>query len=91
MTGSKINEKITLPGGFVEVMINFPTYSGVSKLSIGFSDTSAKICEPTERTHEQIVFYGSSITQGCSAARPGLVYTLTENEFPLATQSCIHS
>ncbi len=81
MTGKRFYEKIKLPGGFVEVMIDFPTYSGVSKVSIGFSDSNAKICAPTERETGQIVFYGSSITQGCSAARPGLIYTNIVSRF----------
>lgn len=75
MTDVSLNETVKLPGGFVEVMIEFPSYTGVTSFAVGFSDKNAKICEPTERTHKQIVYYGSSITQGCSAARSGLVYT----------------
>lgn len=55
--------------------INFPLYNGVIELEIGVSE-GAVIESPKPYTIEKpIVFYGSSITQGGCASRPGLAYT----------------
>ena len=71
---TKLNEKLTLPGGYQEVTINFPLYGGVKSVDIGFPEGS-KIAPPTSRTYGDICFYGSSITQGCAASRPGNAYS----------------
>lgn len=58
-----------------EVTINFPGYSPVRKLLIGLK-ANAKIEKAHKYTTEKpIVFYGSSVTQGGCASRPGSVYT----------------
>lgn len=55
-----------------DVIINFPLYSGVKSLAIGL-DKDAKIEAPTPfRDDRPIVFYGTSITQGGCATRPGM-------------------
>ncbi len=60
--------------GMREVTINFPLYSDVAELYIGLSET-AKVCEPEPyKTEKTIVYYGSSITQGGCASRPGNSY-----------------
>lgn len=52
----------------------FPCYGGVSELVIGISP-EAKICEAAEyKITKPIIYYGSSITQGGCATRPGLTY-----------------
>ncbi len=57
-----------------EVTINFPLYSEVSELYIGLSD-GAYVGEPKGyKTDKPIVYYGSSITQGGCASRPGNSY-----------------
>ena len=57
-----------------EIQINFPLYSDVSDLSIGLQE-DAKIESGAKYTHKKpIVFYGSSITQGAAASRPGNSY-----------------
>ena len=57
-----------------EVTINFPLYSEVSELYIGLHD-SALVCEPKRyKLEKPIVYYGSSITQGGCASRPGNSY-----------------
>lgn len=54
--------------------INFPLYSEVSELYVGISD-GASISAPRRYTIEKpVVFYGSSITQGGCASRPGTSY-----------------
>lgn len=54
--------------------INFPLYGGVSKLYIGIDDDSSISCGKEYPNKKPIVFYGSSITQGGCASRPGNCY-----------------
>lgn len=55
-----------------DVIINFPLYNGVKKLSIGL-DADAKLEAPTPfKDPRPIVFYGTSVTQGGCAMRPGM-------------------
>ena len=57
-----------------EITINFPLYSAVSELYIGIND-KATLKKSSGYKHEKpIVFYGSSITQGGCASRPGNSY-----------------
>ena len=58
-----------------EITINFPLYSDVSELYIGVSESSAVLAPEPYKTQAPIVFYGSSITQGGCASRPGNAYT----------------
>ena len=56
------------------VTINFPSYSQVENLYIGVQD-DAYIGEGKKyRFNTPVVFYGSSITQGACASRPGHIY-----------------
>ncbi len=66
-------QTVELPEGYKEILINFPTYSGVENFFVGLP-TEAEIAEPLERTYKPIVFYGSSITQGACAARAGTAF-----------------
>lgn len=57
-----------------ELLINFPLYSGVKKLYIGVSESSA-FDAPKKYTYDvPVVYYGSSITHGGCASRPGNSY-----------------
>lgn len=57
-----------------ELIINFPLFSGVNRLYVGV-DENASITEAGEYTHSlPIVYYGSSITHGACASRPGNTY-----------------
>lgn len=57
-----------------EITINFPLYSEVSELYIGVSD-KASICQAEPyKLEKPLVYYGSSITQGGCASRPGNSY-----------------
>ena len=57
-----------------EILIHFPTYSTVSEVYVGL-DENAMIEAPTPyRITPPVVFYGSSITQGGCASRPGTAY-----------------
>ena len=64
------------PGGALcEWIVNFPLYGGVEKVEIGFRDGSTILPPPPHRVERPILFYGSSITQGGCASRPGNAYT----------------
>lgn len=57
-----------------EVTINFPLYNGVDRLFIGLKKGS-QISAPRQYAHPiPVVYYGSSITQGGCASRPGNSY-----------------
>ena len=60
--------------GVREITIHFPLYSEVIELYIGLSE-SASVQAPTPYKYEKpVVYYGSSITQGGCASRPGMSY-----------------
>jgi len=58
-----------------DLLLHFPLYADVTALSLGLergaSLSPAGGCPPGE----PVVFYGSSITQGACASRPGLCFT----------------
>lgn len=57
-----------------DITINFPLYSNVKDVFIGLSD-SARVEEASPyEDRAPIVYYGSSITQGGCASRPGRSY-----------------
>lgn len=79
VTASNPKYKATFTVGngsaYQEVMIELPLYAGVKSISIGVASGS-KICEALPYTYEKpVVFYGSSITQGGCASRPGNCFT----------------
>lgn len=55
--------------------LNFPLYNGVNKLAIGLDQGSALAAPPAWADDRKIVVYGTSITQGGCASRPGMAYT----------------
>ncbi len=56
------------------ITINFPLYSTVSSLIIGLDKGSVLKAAPNYRIEKPVVYYGSSITQGGCASRPGNAY-----------------
>lgn len=61
-------------GKSVNYILNFPPYNAVTKLYIGLKNGS-KLEKPDSYYNEKpIIFYGSSITQGGCASRPGNIY-----------------
>ena len=54
--------------------INFPLYQGVNSLYIGLKEGSVIKEAPEYETTAPFVYYGSSITQGGCASRPGSAY-----------------
>ncbi len=57
-----------------EITINFPLYSNASELYIGVKKGSKILSADTYKNEKPVVFYGSSITQGGCASRPGCAY-----------------
>ena len=70
------NYKVPIYGaGEHLVTINMPTHSAFNKISIGIAE-GTKISHAPDYTYEKpILYYGSSITHGSSASRPGMTYT----------------
>jgi lysophospholipase L1-like esterase len=75
--GGKIVRQEIIGGlapGLREYALYLPLYNGVESLSVGVPPNAA--FEPlAPRTEKPIVFYGTSITHGASASRPGIVHT----------------
>lgn len=57
-----------------EVTINLPLYSSVSEVHIGIQKTAKLLPADGYKHGTPIVYYGSSITQGGCASRPGCAY-----------------
>jgi len=57
-----------------EFRIFLPLYDGVKNIEIGIDPTSS-IIKPNKNPRKPIIFYGTSITQGGCASRPGMVHT----------------
>ena len=57
-----------------EITINFPLYSNVNELYIGLQKNSLLREATPYKNKKPIVYYGSSITQGGCASRPGMSY-----------------
>lgn len=60
-----------------EYLAYLPLYDGVVKLEIGVDSTSTLSAPKVEsfNSRKPILFYGTSITQGGCASRPGMVYS----------------
>lgn len=57
-------------------VLNFPLYATVEEVLIGINPKSnIYSCDDLFENKEKIVFYGTSITQGGCASRPGMSYT----------------
>lgn len=65
---------VTLPAGMKELTINFPLYGEVHSLEIGLDEGAQVKAHTAYKRNIPIVYYGSSITQGGCATRPGLSY-----------------
>jgi hypothetical protein len=69
-----------IPAGTREFLLYLPLYNGVSSVEIGLPpDATLSKAEPYKDENgsprKPIVFYGTSITQGGCASRPGMVHT----------------
>ena len=60
--------------GMREILIHMPLYSGVISLEIGIEPGSVLLPGSEYKYKTPVVYYGSSITQGGCASRPGNCY-----------------
>lgn len=60
---------------WLEITLNFPLYQGVEKVEVGLNGQAEVFAYPAYESEQPIVFYGTSITQGGCASRPGMAYT----------------
>lgn len=65
-----------IPTGSREFRLYLPLYNGVELVEIGIPEgSSIDLPAPEDISRKPIVFYGTSITHGASASRPGMVHT----------------
>ena len=65
-----------LPAGERDYCLYLPLYNGVSQVEIGIAKDKSIATLPREEKHSKpIIYWGTSITQGGCASRPGMVHT----------------
>ena len=64
----------SLPPAKRDYLLYFPLYNGVTSLEVGI-DQDASLFLPQPQESRPIVFWGTSITQGACASRPGMCHT----------------
>lgn len=82
-TGKPLDSETTgtiienMPGDLMEYMLYLPLYDGLTKLEIGVDSTAIMEGPAIDSPQSQkpVVYYGTSITQGGCASRPGMAYT----------------
>ena len=82
-TGKPLDKETTgtiienMKGELNEYMLYLPLYDGLTKLEIGV-DSTAIMEHPvidSPKSSKPVIYYGTSITQGGCASRPGMAYT----------------
>ena len=63
-----------LGAGEKELTVNMPLYGNVEEVSIGLRENATVSQHTPYKYNTPVVFYGSSITQGACASRPGKSY-----------------
>jgi len=57
------------------ITLNLPLYQGIEEMWIGVDNDAAVSAPPPYASNKKVVVYGTSITQGGCASRPGMCYT----------------
>jgi len=65
----------TAPGEMRDWILNFPLYGGTTEVELGFLPGASLEAPAPHKISRPILFYGSSITQGGCASRPGNCYS----------------
>lgn len=66
------------------ITLYFPLYQGVEEVWIGLDPDAVVADPPSYASDKRVVIYGTSITQGAAAARPGMSYpNILSRRFPL--------
>jgi hypothetical protein len=63
-----------MPAAMREYKMYLPLYDGIEKIEVGI-DSNSVIERPAASNSRSIIFYGTSITQGGCASRPGMAHT----------------
>ncbi|WP_080833420.1 SGNH/GDSL hydrolase family protein [Cohnella massiliensis] len=58
-----------------QIVLHFPLYQGVVEVSVGLEAGAVVEAPPAYADSGRVVVYGTSITQGACASRPGMCYT----------------
>lgn len=58
-----------------DVTLNFPLYQGVEELWVGVDEDASVEAPPLYASDKPVVIYGTSVTQGGCASRPGMAYS----------------
>ena len=76
-SGASNRASFTVPAGQQQFLLYLPLYNGVTSVAIGIPKESAlSVPDAAAGTQRKpIVFYGTSITQGGCASRPGMAFT----------------
>lgn len=69
-----LDRVIEVGGGMHDITVNFPLYSNVKALYIGLDEKAVITEAKPYKNDKPVVYYGSSITQGGCASRPGMSY-----------------
>ncbi|MEG2653843.1 MAG: SGNH/GDSL hydrolase family protein, partial [Ruthenibacterium sp.] len=64
-----------LPADDKKILLNFPLYCGVKEVLIGLDADASLRTPPSFSQKGRVVVYGTSITQGGCASRPGMAYS----------------
>jgi hypothetical protein len=76
LTASNTLHGAPLPNsGLRKYRLNLPLYNGVLDLSLGVPSTAVFQADTSYTTAPPVVVYGTSITQGGVASRPGMAWT----------------
>ncbi len=67
--------------GLSKITIVLPTYAEVESIYIGLENSSVLRSVDLEEKDDPILFYGSSITQGCASSRPGITYSMKVGDY----------
>ncbi len=59
---------------YKDFQLNLPLFNDITELEIGVETNSQIVFKNKKNTENPIIFYGTSITQGASASRPGMAY-----------------
>lgn len=67
-----------------EITLNLPLYMGVKEMWIGIDPSSSVADSPSFVSDKRVLIYGTSITHGACASRPGMAYpNILSRLFPL--------
>lgn len=70
------------------IVLNLPLYQGIEEISVGLDENASVAAPPRYASGKKVVVYGTSITQGGCASRPGMAYTNILSRGRIANSVC---